>query len=83
MLITQITHSIFPPYKYMYGKKNNAFSGPSELEIARENELKIAITQELSKALKTVQKENVDTDDLAVYRYLVNIMSLEKCCLKL
>jgi len=42
----------------------------SDVEIARENELKITISQEVSKALKTVQKENVDTDDLAVYRYL-------------
>lgn len=46
----------------------STFEGPSELEIAHQNELKIGITNELSKALKAVQRENVDTDDLAVYR---------------
>ncbi|KAH3822399.1 uncharacterized protein LOC127831796 isoform X1 [Dreissena polymorpha] len=41
--------------------------GPSEVEIAKENDVKIAITQEFSKALKTVQKESIGTEDQAVY----------------
>ncbi|WAR15293.1 PKHM3-like protein [Mya arenaria] len=41
--------------------------GPSEVEIAQENEVKIGITQEFAQALKTVQKENIGTADQAVY----------------
>ena len=43
-------------------------SGPSEVEIARENEVKRGITEAVSKALKAVQKENINTEDRAVYR---------------
>ena len=43
----------------------------TEVEIAKENEVKIGITQELSAALKLVQKENIDTHDHAVYRYIL------------
>ncbi|XP_045162784.2 uncharacterized protein LOC123527417 isoform X3 [Mercenaria mercenaria] len=41
--------------------------GTVEVEVARENEVKIGITQELSTALKMVQKENVGTEDQTVY----------------
>ena len=47
--------------------------GPSEVEIARENEVKIAIIQEFSKALKTVQAESIGTADQAVYRSVMLI----------
>ena len=41
------------------------------MEVAKENEIKISITTELSKALKDVQKENIGTEDHAVYRYIL------------
>ncbi|KAL4221037.1 positive regulation of ruffle assembly [Mactra antiquata] len=41
--------------------------GASEVEIARENEIKISLTQELSAALKAIQREKVDCEEQDVY----------------
>ena len=38
------------------------------MEVAKANEIKRGITDAVSKALKAVQKENINTEDRAVYR---------------
>ena len=38
------------------------------MEVAKANEIKRGITEAVSKALKAVQKENINTEDRAVYR---------------
>ena len=38
------------------------------MEVAKGNEIKRGITDAVSKALKAVQKENINTEDRAVYR---------------
>ena len=42
--------------------------GPSQEEVTKENKVKRGITGAVSKALKAVQKENINTEDRAVYR---------------